>query len=97
MACGIRRFNFRLLLDVHSHRENEGGVHVFKCGSVTKKMFSVKEWNNQNGTFYRAPPEKTKKESEKKKQQPPEAKPAANSGIESDGDKKDGPKAEDKK
>jgi len=49
LGCGLRRFSFRLLLDVKSHREevNEE-VHIFKMIGVTKKMFTVKEWKKYN-------------------------------------------------
>ena len=47
VGCGIRRFNFRLLADLLSHRE-EDGVHHFKFKAVNKKMFTVSEWKKYN-------------------------------------------------
>jgi len=40
VGCGIRRFNFRLLADVLSHREDDG-IHLFQLKARPKKMFTI--------------------------------------------------------
>jgi hypothetical protein len=47
LGCGIRRFNFRLLADLLSHRQQDD-VELFKFKAIPKKMFTVSEWKKYN-------------------------------------------------